>query len=34
VMESKRKLVHQYQSGSSSKLRFATSTTGPLFHPV
>jgi TPP-dependent indolepyruvate ferredoxin oxidoreductase alpha subunit len=31
VMEHKRKLVHQQQSGSSSRLRVATPTAGPVF---
>jgi hypothetical protein len=34
VIERKRKLVHQHQSGSSSKLRVATSSAGPVFHPA
>jgi hypothetical protein len=34
VMERKRKLVHQYQSGSSSGPRVATSSAGPVFHPA
>jgi hypothetical protein len=32
VMECKRKLVRQHQSGSSSRPRVATSSAGPLFH--
>jgi hypothetical protein len=31
VMEHKRKLEHRHQSGSSSRLRVATSTAGPVF---
>jgi hypothetical protein len=34
VMECKHKLVHQYQSGSSSKPRVATSSAGPVFRPA
>jgi hypothetical protein len=34
VMECKRKLVHQHQSGSSSRPRVATSSAGPVFHPA
>jgi hypothetical protein len=34
VMEHKRKLVRQHQSGSSSRPRVATSSAGPVFHPV
>jgi hypothetical protein len=34
VMEHKRKLVHQHQSGSSSKPCVATSLAGPVFHLV
>jgi hypothetical protein len=34
VMERKRKLVHQHQSGSSSRPRVATSSAGPMFHPA
>jgi hypothetical protein len=34
VMERKRKLVHQYQPGSSSRPRIATSLAGPVFHPA
>jgi hypothetical protein len=34
VMERKRKLVHQYQAGSSSRLRVATSLAGHVFHPA
>jgi hypothetical protein len=34
VMKCKRKLVYQHQSGSSSRSRVATSSAGPLFHPV
>jgi hypothetical protein len=33
VMERKRKMVHQHQSGRSSRPRVATSSTGPMFHP-
>jgi hypothetical protein len=32
VMERKCKLVHQYQSGSSSRPCVATSSAGPVFH--
>jgi hypothetical protein len=32
VMECKHKLVHQHQSGSSSRPRVATSSAGPIFH--
>jgi hypothetical protein len=34
VMESKRKLVHQQMSGSSSRPRVAMSLAGPVFHPA
>jgi hypothetical protein len=34
VMERKRKLVHQYQAGSSSRPRVATSLAGHVFHPA
>jgi hypothetical protein len=34
VMERKRKLVHQHQSGSSSRPRVATSLAGPVFRPA
>jgi hypothetical protein len=34
VMECKHKLVHQYQSDSSSRPRVATSTARPVFHHV
>jgi hypothetical protein len=34
VMEQKRKLVHQHQSGSSSRPHVATSLAGPVFHPA
>jgi hypothetical protein len=34
VMERKRKLVHQHQSGSSSGPRVATSSVGPMFCPI
>jgi hypothetical protein len=34
VIESMRKLVHQYQPGSSYRPRVATSSAGPAFHPV
>ena len=34
VMERKRKLVRQYQPGSSSRPRVATSSAGPVFHPA
>jgi hypothetical protein len=34
VMECKHKLVHQHQSGSSSRPCVAISTTGPMFCPV
>jgi hypothetical protein len=34
VMEHKRKLVHQYQPGSSSRPRVATSSAGPVFRPA
>jgi hypothetical protein len=34
VMEHKRKLVHQYQSGSSTRPHVAASSTGPMFHPA
>jgi hypothetical protein len=34
VMERKRKLVHQHQSGSSSRPRVATSSTSPMFGPT
>jgi hypothetical protein len=34
VIERKRKLVHQYQSSSSSRPRVATSSTGPVFRPA
>jgi hypothetical protein len=33
-MECKHKLVRQHQSGSNSRPRVATSSAGPLFHPV
>jgi hypothetical protein len=33
VMERERKLVHQYQSGSSSIPRVASSSVGHVFHP-
>jgi hypothetical protein len=34
VMERKRKLVHQHQSGSSSKPRVGPPSAGPVFHPA
>jgi hypothetical protein len=34
VIERKRKLVHQYQSSSSSRPHVATSSTGPVFRPA
>jgi hypothetical protein len=34
VMERKHKLVHQHQSGSSSRPRVATSSSRPMFHPA
>jgi hypothetical protein len=34
VMERKRKLVHQYQSGSSSRPRVTTSSARPVLHPA
>jgi hypothetical protein len=34
VMEHKRKLVHQHQSGSSPRPRVATSSDGPVFRPA
>jgi TPP-dependent indolepyruvate ferredoxin oxidoreductase alpha subunit len=34
VMERKRKLVHQHQSGSSSSPHVATSSARPVFHPA
>jgi hypothetical protein len=34
VMERKRKLVRQLQPGSSSMLRAATPSVGPVFHPA
>jgi hypothetical protein len=34
VMECKRKLVHQHQSGSSSRPRVATSSARPVFYPA
>jgi hypothetical protein len=34
VIERKRKLVHQYQSSSSSRTHVATSSTGPVFRPA
>jgi hypothetical protein len=34
VMERKRKLVHQHQSGSSSRPWVATSSAEPVFHPA
>jgi hypothetical protein len=34
VMERKCKLVHQHQPGSSSMLRVATPSAGPVFHPA
>jgi hypothetical protein len=34
MMERKRKLVRQYQPGSSSKLRVATSSAGPMLRPT
>jgi hypothetical protein len=34
VMERKRKLVHQHQSGSSSRPCVATSSAGLVFHPM
>jgi hypothetical protein len=34
VMERKHKLVHQHQSGSSSRPCVAMSLVGPVFHPV
>jgi hypothetical protein len=34
VMEGKRKLVHQHQSGSSSRPRVSTTSVGPVFHPT
>jgi hypothetical protein len=33
-MEHKRKLVHQHQSGSSSRPRAATSSAKPVFRPA
>jgi hypothetical protein len=34
VMERKRNLVHQHQSGSGSRPRVATPTSGSMFHPA
>jgi hypothetical protein len=34
VIERKRKLVHQHQSGSSSIPHIATPSAGPVFHPA
>jgi hypothetical protein len=34
VMEHKPKLVHQHQSGSSSRSRVGLPTAGPVFHPA
>jgi hypothetical protein len=34
VIEHKRKLVHQHQSGSSNRPRVAMSFAGPVFHPA
>jgi TPP-dependent indolepyruvate ferredoxin oxidoreductase alpha subunit len=34
MMERKRKLVHQHQSGSNSRSCIATSSAGPVFHPT
>jgi hypothetical protein len=34
VMECKRKLVRQHQSGSSFRPYVATSSAGPVFHPA
>jgi PHD/YefM family antitoxin component YafN of YafNO toxin-antitoxin module len=34
VMERKRKIVRQHQSGSSSRPHVATSSAGPVFHPA
>jgi hypothetical protein len=34
VMERKRKLVRQHQSGSSSRPRVVTSSAGPMFSPA
>jgi hypothetical protein len=34
VMERNRKLVHQHQSGSSSRPHLATSSVRPVFHPA
>jgi hypothetical protein len=34
MMEHKCKLVHQHQSGSSSRPRVATSSSVPVFHPI
>jgi hypothetical protein len=34
VMDHKRKLVHQHQSGSSSRPRVATYSARPMFHPA
>jgi hypothetical protein len=34
VMDHKRKLVRQHQSGSSCKPRVATFSAGPVFHPT
>jgi hypothetical protein len=34
MMEHKRKLVHQHQPGSSSRLRVATPPAGPVSHPA
>jgi hypothetical protein len=34
VLERKRKLVHQYQPGSSFRPRVATSSAEPIFHPA
>jgi hypothetical protein len=34
VIECKRKLVHQHQSGSSSRPRVAMSSVGPMFRPA
>jgi PHD/YefM family antitoxin component YafN of YafNO toxin-antitoxin module len=34
VMERKRKIVRQHQSGSSSRPRVATSSAGPVFRPA
>jgi hypothetical protein len=34
MMEHKRKLVHQHQPGSSSRLHITTPSDGPVFHPA